>query len=201
MRGTIEDLATPHPLIEGLPAVFREPELFLAVRPDAELLLEPFLAGLDLVLAPILATLDCLEAYLDPRLTPPDFLPWLAGWVGLEPDERWTDQQLRELMAVTIGLYRRRGTVAGIKALVKAYTGIEPDVDDSGGSVVVPRREPGRPVGAFDYPGTAEPWVRVRVKPSNGESISEARLRELLTTALPAHVRVVIEVEQLQDRG
>jgi hypothetical protein len=43
--------------------------------------------------------------------------------------------------------------------------------------------------------------VRVRVKPSNGESISEARLRELLTTALPAHVRVVIEVEQLQDRG
>jgi hypothetical protein len=100
-------------------------------------------------------------------------------------------------MAVTIGLYRRRGTVAGIAALVKAYTGIEPAVDDSGGSVVVPRREPGQPVGPFDYPGTAEPWVRVRVKPSNGEPISEARLRELLTAALPAHVRVVIEVEQL----
>jgi phage tail-like protein len=33
------------------------------------------------VLAPVVATIDCLGAYLDPALTPEDFLRWLGGWV------------------------------------------------------------------------------------------------------------------------
>jgi phage tail-like protein len=185
MRGAIEGLASPHPLVEGVPAVFRYDELTPRL-----------LAGLDMVLAPVFATLDCLDAYIDPRLTPEDFLPWLAGWVGLEPDQRWSDDQLRELMRVTIGLYRLRGTVRGIREVVKAYAGVDPEVTDSGGATVVPRR----PLGAgdaatvADFPGSSDPWVRVRVAAQTSPEITEARLRSLIRPMLPAHLRVAVEV-------
>ena len=201
MRGTVEGLVSPHPLIGRLPAVYREDGL-AEVAPgiyepdDRSRLTREFLSGLDVVIAPVFATLDSLEAYLDPYLTPPDFLPWLAGWVGLARDERWTDEQLRELMAVAIGLYRRRGTAAGIRGLVKAYTGVEPEVTDSGGAVSSPRRAAGQAAGSFEFPGTSEPWVRIRVTVPPGSPVAANRLRELLVGSLPVHVRIMVEVEE-----
>lgn len=200
MRGTVEGLTSPYPLINMLPAVFREDGL-TEVAPgvfeqdDRSRLTREFLGGLDVVIAPVFATLDSLEAYLDPYLTPPDFLPWLAGWVGLSRDERWTDEQLRELMAVAIGLYRKRGTAAGIRGLVKAYTGVEPEVTDSGGAVSAPHRDPGVGAGSFEFPGSSDPWVRIRVKVPAGSPVSPSRLRELLVGSLPVHVRILVEVE------
>lgn len=201
MRGAIADLQTPHPLVDGLPAIFRQDGMIeespgIFVSDDRARLTREFLAGLDTVLAPVFATLDSLDAYLDPRLTPPDFLPWLASWVGLDRDERWTDEQLRELMAVAIQLYRKRGTPGGIKALVSAYTGVEPEVTDSGGAAVSGRRNPGERAVTFDFPGATDPWVRVRVTVPAGSAVSQARLRELLVQSLPAHVRVLVELTQ-----
>lgn len=183
MRGAVEGLRTPFPLIETMPAVYRDDELT-----------NRLLAILDDSVAPIVSTLDCLQAYLDPRLTPDDFLGWLSGWVGLEPRQRWSNDQLRSLMAVSIGLYRKRGTAEGVAGLVEAYTGVRPRVTDSGGAVVVARRAEGAPVTSADFPGAADPWVRIEVALPASSEVTEAEVRELVVPALPAHVRIVVEV-------
>ncbi|MDQ1374536.1 MAG: hypothetical protein QOJ09_1874, partial [Actinomycetota bacterium] len=69
-----------------------------------------FTAGLDDVAAPALAVLDNLTAYFDPLLAPSDFLPWLAGWVGIALDENWPEARQRALVARAGELYRSRGT-------------------------------------------------------------------------------------------
>ena len=55
MRGLVPDLISPHPLGSTLPVVFREDDFT-----------QRFCAGLDDVLAPVIATLDSLPAYFDP---------------------------------------------------------------------------------------------------------------------------------------
>ena len=100
-----------------------------------------FTRGLDPVLAPVLSTIDNLDAYLDPWLTPPDFLDWLAGWFGLELDATWPEERRRALVANALELGRWRGTVIGLALLVELYTGAQAEIDD-GGAVVRRRTTP-----------------------------------------------------------
>jgi phage tail-like protein len=227
-RGTLDDLASPHPLFDRLPAILRgevppaalargtdedtaQParldlaaeRLALAVVDGAdrgELFTRRFLEGLDKVLAPAFVTLDCLDAYLDPRLTPPDFLPWLSGLVGIRADERWSDEQLRSLMAIAISLYRGRGTISGLRALVRAYAGVDPEIEDSGGSSVAPLREVGVTEATDPFPGSADAWVNVRIQVPAESPVSDDRLRELVITSVPASVRVTVEVTRTGTR-
>ena len=74
MRGAVPGLPTPHPIGLALPALYLDDGFT-----------QRFTAGLDEVLAPVLLTLDCLDAYLDLELAPPDFLDWLAGYRMPEP--------------------------------------------------------------------------------------------------------------------
>jgi phage tail-like protein len=60
--------------------------------------------GFDTVLAPVHAAIDDLDAYLDPALTPPDFLEWLGGWLGLVVDRRWPIRRRREFVAKAVGV-------------------------------------------------------------------------------------------------
>ena len=105
MRGTVTGLATPYPLRTMLPAVLREDDF-----------LERWTAGLDDVLAPVVSTLDCLAAYLDPATAPTDFLAWLAGWFGVVLDENLPLERRRASVAGAVRLYRARGTLAGLRA-------------------------------------------------------------------------------------
>ncbi len=70
-RALVDDMPTTQPIASYLPAMLQADDF--CVR---------FTEGLDPVLAPVLSTIDNLDAYLDPWLTPPDFLGWLAGWFG-----------------------------------------------------------------------------------------------------------------------
>lgn len=74
-RGSVDGLESSAPLSAMLPAVFADDDLA-----------QRFVAGLDEVLAPILNTLDCLDSYFDPALTPADFARWLGTWIGAETD-------------------------------------------------------------------------------------------------------------------
>ena len=78
MRGLVATLETPRPLIDSLPGIYQEDDLARAVT-----------TAFDDNLAPILSTIDNVAAYLDPALTPDDFLDWLSSWVGILPDETW----------------------------------------------------------------------------------------------------------------
>lgn len=176
MRADLPGLANPVPLISLLPSIFHEDPL--AGR---------FCAGLDEVLAPILATLDCLDAYVDPALTPEDFLEWLAMWVGATLREDWPIERKRELIARTVDLYRRRGTASGLREEIELHTGGEVQINETGG--VAWSQTPGT-----ELPGEAVPRVAVRVIVDDPSSVKQAWIEEIVASSKPAHVVHQVDV-------
>lgn len=179
MRASVDGLGTATSLAHALPAVYQEDDFTMR-----------FVGAFDAVLAPVLLSLDTIDAYLDPRLAPPDFLPWLAGWLGLEIDENWDDEQARRMIGSAVELFRWQGTRRGVQALVLAWTGLLPDaleVVDTGGATwsPVPQSEP---------PGdpTPELVVRLRIAPQDAPDLP--RLRRFLATTAPAEVPVRVEL-------
>ncbi|HSK96994.1 MAG TPA: phage tail protein [Euzebyales bacterium] len=167
---------TPFPIVEQLPGMLQDDPMT-----------REFTAGLDDVWASALVALDNLHAYLDPRTAPADFLIWLASWVGVALDENWPEHRQRALVSRAVELYHWRGTAKGIRALVALYTGIEPEIADSGG--VRWSLAPGEPA-----PGQARPKVAIRLRAAEPDRIDTARLRVLVADAVPAHVPFTIEV-------
>jgi phage tail-like protein len=180
MRTGATRLPPQHPIGEQLPAVYAEDDF-----------VQGFTTALDEVLAPVFATLDCFTSYLDPRLAPPDFLDWLARWVALSPDEGWTPGQRRELITHAVELHRWRGTRRGLTEHLKLLTGGQVEVTDSGGCVTPER--PGAPL-----PDPGPPYVLVRVRVGDPGRVDQRRLTAVVAEAVPAHVRVTVEV--LPDR-
>ena len=68
-----------------------------------------------------------LHTYFDPDRTPPDFLPWLARWVGLSLWEDWDVDERRRFIREIVPLYRWRGTKFGMKEVLRIYAGVEED--------------------------------------------------------------------------
>ena len=56
---------------------------------------------------------------------PSDFLPWLAGWVALTLRDDWPEETQRKFIREVVGLYRHRGTKAGMARLLQIYLGDE----------------------------------------------------------------------------
>jgi phage tail-like protein len=185
LRGLIDDLATVHPLFEGLPGLFQEPDDPL--QPYEPSFLRRFLSAFDDQLAPIFCTLDNLDAYLDPGLTPTDFLDWLAGWVGVALDENWPLERRRELVAKAVSLYRMRGTVRGLSQEVEMLTGVVPEIVEPGGVAVSSTAE-----GAL--PGAVGSTFLVRLKVPEGTTVDLPRLHALIAGAKPAHSTAEVEV-------
>ena len=143
-----------------------------------------FTQGLDPILAPILSTIDNVDAYVDPWLTPPDFLDWLGGWFALELDATWPEERRRALVANALELGRWRGTVIGLAMLVELYTGAPAEIDDGG--AVVASDDPAEPL-----PGEQVRVVSVRYQA--GPDVDGARLRRLVRDAVPAHLAIRCE--------
>jgi phage tail-like protein len=171
MRAAVPGLPSPHPLTERLPAVFQEDEFTLR-----------FVSAFDDLLAPVFATLDCFDAYLDPSLAPPDLLAWLATWVALDLDEPG-----RDLVRHAVTLHRWRGTRRGLVERVRLLTGGEVEVADTGGCSW--SNEPGTPIRGED-----PPRVDVTVRASG--PVDLPRLRAAVAAAVPAHVTTTVEVER-----
>jgi phage tail-like protein len=167
------------PLLGRLPGILQEDEF-----------LGRWLEGFDDSLAPVLAVLDNLDAYVRPGTAPPDFLAWLAGWVDVRLDEAWPLDQARRVVAEAAVLARRAGTAGGIRAamLVAAGPGARVDVVETGGTAW--SAEPHGPL-----PGTPEPEVRIDVGvPAGDPAELHRRLERAARRVVPAHVRCVIEV-------
>jgi phage tail-like protein len=180
MRAGIPGTASPHPIGLALPALYLEDDF-----------VQRFAAGLDEVLAPVLLTLDCLEAYLDPALAPDDFLDWLAGWLAAPVDEAWPASLRREVIGRAVELHRWRGTPQGVTAQLRLLSGGEVELVDSGGVTwsTTPTAMP------TEMPPAEEPApVRVRVRVADPAALDRRRLWEVVVQAVPAHVRVTVEV-------
>jgi phage tail-like protein len=171
VRAALPGLATPYPIGAALPALYAEDDY-----------VQRMTAALDEVLAPVFLTLDCLDGYLDPALAPEDVLDWLAGWVAVEPDERWTAAQRRAIVAAAVALHRRRGTLSGLARLLRTIADPDVEVLDSGGCTW--SETPDGPL-----PGSAGAQVMVRVA---WDGMDTEWLRALTLMAVPAHVRVTV---------
>jgi phage tail-like protein len=170
VRGLVAELASTRPLIGTLPGIYQEDEL------------TALLTGVfDDALAPVLSTIDNLPAYLDPALTPDDFVDWLAGWVGILPDETWPIERRRALVALAVQLYRRRGTAAGLAMHVRLLGAADVAVTDSGGASW--SRKPGS-----KPPGTGANSVKVTVTQPKKSQLDPSKIDELVASSKPAHV-------------
>lgn len=172
MRGAVRRLATAHPLGEQLPAIYADDEM-------AQKMTQAF----DEVLAPVLTTLDCLDSYLDPALTPPDLLPWLAGWVAIGFGEQMSEAQRRALVAAAVSLHRERGTLSALARLVHTLTGIEARVTDSGGTAWSTQ-------AGGSLPGTED--SRVTIHLPGYTTVDRQWLQAVLVLGVPAHIRVTV---------
>lgn len=175
MRGGTQDLAVPHSLLDGMPSVYRTDRFVVGL-----------LDGLDMVLAPVHSVLDNIDAYCDPSLSPEDFLPWLASWVGVAVDERQPVRRRRELIRAAPELYRWRGTVRGVASAVALYTGTEPEVVENGGC-----RYDGVPGAPF--PGTPGPSLLVRVR-TERHDLDDRAIDAVVAQAKPVHVPHHVEL-------
>jgi phage tail-like protein len=175
-RGMVPGLPSPFPMGTALPSIYQEDDF--AMR---------FVSAFDEVLAPVITALDNVDAYLDPRTAPDDYLDWLAFWVGIELDETWPMERRRELVARAVDLYRWRGTVKGLAETVAIYTGTEPEILESGGMVW--STTPGTP-----FPGKAKPEITVRLRVKDPSTMDMPRLERLVEAAKPAHILAKVEV-------
>jgi phage tail-like protein len=152
-----------------------------------------FCAGLDEVIAPALATLDCLDAYMSPNLAPEDFLEWLATWVGATIVEDWPSDRKREVVATAAALHRRRGTVAGLREELELYTGGRVEIEETGGVGVSTT-----PRGAL--PGQAPARLQVRITVTDPSSGQGRLIDAIVAASKPAHVEHDVEVIARSER-
>jgi phage tail-like protein len=74
------------------------------------------------VMTTVTDKIDGIPALIDPAITDPRFLPWIASWVSFELDSSLPIHQQRELVRRAIRLYRTRGTVQGIEEMIRVLT-------------------------------------------------------------------------------
>lgn len=91
-----------------------------------------FLSIFDTTIRSIERQLDDQAALFDPRSTPaqpggrgaPDFLSWLATWVGISLDRHWPEARRRRFLREAPRLFDHRGTAKGLRAVLLLYLGL-----------------------------------------------------------------------------
>jgi phage tail-like protein len=180
VRGLIEGQAASTPIESVLPAM-------LADDPFAQRLC----AALDEVLAPMTSALDNLDAYLDPRTAPPDFLRWLAGWVGVDAAASLDESTLRRRVLQAPRTHSLRGTAGAFATDVAGALGLPIEcvtVEDTGG--VSWSRVPGGTAPGRARDDQGDLVVRVR------SDLPSSAVRAAVAAAAPAHLSVRVLMEQ-----
>ncbi|MDN0198349.1 phage tail protein [Streptomyces sp. S.PNR 29] len=175
-RAAVPGLPSRYPIGEQLPALYADDDFA-----------QRFTAGLDVVLAPVFATLDNLHAYLDPRVTPTDFLAWLASWVGAAHDPHRPAELRRDAVVRAVELHRWRGTGYGLVEGLRLALGVHAEVTGDGGAAW------SRTAGA-DLPPELPDETLVRVWPGRAGRVDEDRVREIVRAMCPVHTVCRVEV-------
>jgi phage tail-like protein len=130
--------ADPPPAASGrrylrgnLPAIYTEPP---PLDSGVEGFSSRFIGSLERVLDPVVATLDGLPAMLSADTAPGPMLALLAGWLGLEEDERRSLDDRRDEVRFASAMAQSRGTLPGLElGLRVAFPSLPLRVEDAGG--------------------------------------------------------------------
>lgn len=109
--------------LDLLPPVYRE-------TPDAEDFSERFLSLFDASIADLDAAIERYPALLDPDGVPSEVLPWLGTFVDVTLDRAWDTERRRAILRSVPALYRKRGTVDGLKEAIDLVFGIKPAIQE-----------------------------------------------------------------------
>lgn len=104
-----------------LPAVYQEDE-------NSRDFLERFLSLFETFFSQLEEQTDQVTRLFDPDSVPREFLSSLGAWLGIAADGNWPEEKLRSLLKKAVGLYRKRGTCAGIEEMIELYTGLRPKI-------------------------------------------------------------------------
>jgi phage tail-like protein len=158
---------------------------------------------------PIESQIENLSAYLDPRLTPPEFLPWFASWFGLVLDDRWSEEQKRLLIRSAVRLYRKRGTRQGMQEYLEILAQEVRIIEHRADNLVVgpgSRLGPAVALGTDNVPNTFTVTVRLPSDPSLADEGEKAQrtlqirrmLKAIIEAQKPAHAGYVLRVDTEQ---
>lgn len=173
----------------ALPAVYQDGKFGLR-----------FVGELESLLDPIVALLDALPAHFDADLAPRHILELIAGWLGVELDEGWTQGRQGDLVGNAADLARRRGTKTGLELLLRlTFPGLPLHVEDRGGVTWGSTRSwPADPGNADDENDEAGFIVKCDVLVSEEQQAVIARVVE---AAKPAHVSYGLLLEAPLSEG
>ena len=187
--------------------------------PGEETALERFLLLVQHLAHGVSEQIDAFPALTDPARADARFLPWLAGWVGLELDEGLPEPQQRELVRRALRLLRSRGTRAGIEEMVQVHTAAPARIEErqvpqpfvlgrsriGGGRTLAERFERGEPTPAFLMPRDPSParFFTLRLEPRGrfAERLGGRapavlqRIVEIVSAERPAHVHFVVRFD------
>jgi phage tail-like protein len=116
----------------------------------------------------------------NPRTAPEAALDWLASWVGLRLEPAWDADRRRFLLRNVDRLYRMRGTIGGLRALLRLYLGRSVDEE----VVFAPRPRTDDPARIVD---TVAPHRFRVVIPAKLGSDQAAMVARIVGVARPAH--------------
>jgi phage tail-like protein len=168
--------------LNDLPAPYREDT-------ESAAFLDRFLSYFDTVFAEIEARHVGVPALFDPDAVPADeFLDWLASWFDIAFLPEWPEATRREMVAEAIAMYRRRGTVAGLRRMLQWHTGVaEPS------PAIIEHFRVREPIfiagGPLAPTAPAHAFTIVLPAAAASDDTARARLERVIAAAIPAHTR------------
>jgi phage tail-like protein len=177
-RGHVDNLETPFPLIQSVPPMLAQDTFVQRMMP-----------AFDEVLAPIISTLDCLDSYFDPELTPEDFLRYLSSWVNSHTEDELSVPGLRHSVATAVAMSAWRGTTSSLHTRFFPYD-LEDIVLEEGGGVTVSTIA----TDPETWPDAAPMVATVTITPSKDNPNSMDNIIQLIKDYAPAHLQLNVVV-------
>ena len=106
-----------------LPAIYSN-------QPEQRDFLDQFLSLFESFFRETEADIAHLGHLFDPEAVPVAWLSWLANWLALDLDEKWSEAQKREAIATAFVQYAQRGTVRGLRESLRLYAGVEAHIEE-----------------------------------------------------------------------
>jgi phage tail-like protein len=150
---------------------------------------------------PVDRQISDIPYYFDPKLAPPDLLPWLAAWVDLTLDEQWPEEKRRLLLLAMVQLYRRRGTRRGLQDYIEIYTGRKPQIAEHGAHNFQlsksNRLGPSVALGRRNMPHTFSVTMRLpRAENEQADQERRRKIQAIIESEKPAHTSYTLNIEE-----
>jgi phage tail-like protein len=185
----VEVLAPRASSLSSLPAPYHQDS-------ESAHFLDRFLSFFDTVFAEVVAENGHTPALFDPQAVPVGpFMDWLASWFDITFLPRWPEATRRAMVAQAVAMYRRRGTVPGLRQMLQWHTGLGEPVP----AVIEHFRLSGPPwIGGepLDIAAPAHAFTVVLPASAVPDDAALSQLGRVIAAAIPAHTRVGLRLIQ-----